>query len=259
MLITSLENRQVKYVRSLQRRRVRYRERVFLVEGLRLLEEALRAGVMPALLFHTASFNETPRGRLLLAEYKGPTYEVSEEVMRYLSNLVSPPGVLAVVPFVELEAPPEPGLILVLDSVREPGNLGAILRSAEAAGTSLVILAPQTVDVYNPKVVRGAMGAHFRLPIARLAWPQIELALKGRAVFLADARGELVYYEVDWTSPSALILGGEAEGANPQAEKLSSGRVAIPMQGKVESLNVAVAASIILFEVARQRASLNRT
>ncbi len=255
-MITSAANERVKYIRSLHRRRVRHREGAFIIEGVRLVEEALRAGVLPALVFYTEELNQSPRGGQLLAEMKGTscqTWAVSEAVMRTVSDTVTPQGILAVVPFVHLRPPPDPQLVLVVDRVRDPGNMGTILRSAQAAGVEWVIVAPGTVDVYNPKVVRGAMGAHFRLPIEGLTWPGIEKALEGRQVLLADARGELVYHEVDWTVASALIIGGEAEGAGREAARLAGGRVAIPMRGGAESLNVGVAASVILFEAARQR------
>jgi TrmH family RNA methyltransferase len=192
----------------------------------------------------------------LLAEIRtgdSPAFAVSERVMKAMADTVSPQGVLAVVPFVELELPPGPSLGLVVDGLRDPGNLGAILRSANATGVEQVILAPKTVDPYNPKVVRGAMGAHFRLPIQALSWPEITEALVGVEVLLADVRGEQVYYEVDWAKTSALIIGGEAYGASGEAKELATATIAIPMHGGVESLNAAVAASVILFEAARQR------
>ncbi|GAG52447.1 unnamed protein product, partial [marine sediment metagenome] len=212
----------VKYVRSLYRRRVRYRERRFVIEGVRLVEEAFRAGIAPALLFYSQGVNAIPGGREVLVELQkggSPTFAVSEKVMRAMADTVSPQGVLAVVPFVELAPPPSPSLGLVLDRLRDPGNLGTILRSANAAGVEQVILAPRTVDPYNPKVVRGAMGAHFRLPFEVLSWPEITETLGAVQVLLADVRAEQAYYEVDWTRPSALIIGGEAYGASREARE----------------------------------------
>ncbi len=251
-MITSTANEKVKYVRSLYHRRSRQRERRFIVEGGRLIEEALRAGVVPALVFYTEN------ARPLLEKMPDSTagiWSVSADVMRTISDTVTPQGILAVVPFVELAPPSQPGLILVVDGVRQPGNLGTILRAAEAAGVGWAIVAPGTVDIYNPKVVRGAMGAHFRLPISALSWPQLKKALEGRPVFLASPRAEKMYHQIDWTGPTALIVGGEAEGAGREAERLADERIAIPMQGGAESLNVAMAATVILFEAARQRAS----
>jgi TrmH family RNA methyltransferase len=255
-MITSVANEKVKYVRSLYRRRGRYRERHFVIEGVRLVREAFRAGIVPALVFYGEGIDATPGGRELLMETRMrglAALAVSEQVMKAMADTVSPQGVLAVVPFVELTPPPSPSLTLVADRLRDPGNLGAILRSANAAGVEQVILAPKTVDPYNPKVVRGAMGAHFRLPIVALSWPQITETLTGVRILLADVRAEQTHYEVDWTQPSALIIGGEAYGASREARELAAATIAIPMHGGAESLNAAMAASVILFEAARQR------
>ena len=252
-MITSTQNERVKYIRSLVRRRVRQREGRFSVEGTRLVDEVVRAGIRPALVFYTEAWAATPAGQRLLPELKQADqgdWLVSEAVMAASADTQTPQGVLAVVPFVDL--PSQPGLILVLDQVRDPGNLGTILRSAEAAGVGQVLLAPGTVDAYNPKVVRGAMGAHFRLPVATLDWPAIGQRVAGRAVWLADAAGEVAYGAVDWTQPAALIVGGEAAGAGEEAAVLATGRVSIPMAGGAESLNAAMAATVLLFEAARQ-------
>lgn len=263
-MIISVANEKVKYVRSLYRRRVRYRERHFVIEGVRLVEEAFRAGIVPALLFYSEGVGSTPGGRELLVEMQKvetPAFAVSERVMKVMADTVSPQGLLAVVPFVELVPPPvlsaaegpSSSLALVVDRLRDPGNLGAILRTANATGVEQVILAPKTVDPYNPKVVRGAMGAHFRLPVEALSWPEIAETLTGVQVLLADVRAERTYYQVDWTQPSALIICGEAHGASQEARELAAATIAIPMHGGTESLNAAVAASVILFEAARQR------
>jgi TrmH family RNA methyltransferase len=222
-----------------------------------LVGEALKAGVVPVLAFFTLDLSSSQQGRELLSvveDVSGECFVVTDKIMRALSDTVSPQGILAVLPFVELPFPENPWLVLVVDRVRDPGNLGTILRSADAAGAGQVILTPATVDVYSPKVVRGAMGAHFYLPIATgVSWSAMAEALKDRQILLAEARGEKLYYEVDWTKPSALIVGSEAEGASQEAERLATERIVIPMQGKAESLNVAVAAGVILFEAARQR------
>jgi TrmH family RNA methyltransferase len=255
-MITSTANEKVKYVRSLYRRRTRYRERHFVIEGVRLMEEAFRAGIVPALLFYSKGLDATPGGRELLVEIQkaeAPAFSVSERVMKALADTVSPQGVLAVLPFVELSPPADLSLALVVDQLRDPGNLGTILRTANAAGVEQVFLTPRTVDAYNPKVVRGAMGAHFRLSIESLSWPQIAEALAGLQILLADVQGGRVYDEVDWTRPSALIIGGEAHGATSESAELATASISIPMPGGTESLNAAVAASIILFEAVRQR------
>lgn len=253
-MITSLHNERVKQVRALVRRRVREREARFVVEGTRLVEEMVGAGVRPALVFYTAEWLASAPAqplRAALEQAEAGAWLVSEPVLEACAETQSPQGILAVAPF--CHRPPREGLILILDRLRDPGNLGTILRSAQAAGVGQVILAPETVDLYNPKAVRGAMGAHFRLPIARLEWEAIRDRLSGRAVWLADAHGRMAYDAVDWTAPAALIVGGEAEGAGQEARSLAGEGVSIPMAPESESLNAAMAATIILFEAARQR------
>jgi TrmH family RNA methyltransferase len=253
-MITSTQNERVRHVRSLSRRRVRQREGRFVVEGTRLVDEVVRAGIGPALVFYTEAWAEAPAGRRLLPLLQGAeegTWSVSEAVLAACADTQTPQGVLAVVPISHL--PPKPGLLLILDAIRDPGNLGTILRSAEAADVGQVLLAPGTVDPYNPKAVRGAMGAHFRLPVDSSDWPTIAERAAGSTVWLADAAGEVAYDAVDWRLPSALIVGGEAVGAGQEATALATGRVCIPMAGGAESLNAAMAATVLLFEAARQR------
>lgn len=255
-VITSPSNPKIQYVRALARRRTRQREQRFIAEGVRLLEEALRAGTVPALVFFTGRLGTAARGRVILARLRErgvPTLRVSDAVMRAMSDTQTPQGILAVLPFPQLAPPPDPSLLLIVDGMRDPGNLGTLLRTAEAAGVQEVFLAPGTVDLYNPKVVRGAMGTHFRLPVRTEDWAEIADAVSGMQVLLADARGEQIYDSVDWRIPSALIVGGEAEGASIRARELAVTRVSIPMRGGTESLNAAIAAAIILFEAARQR------
>ena len=257
-MITSTRNERVKYIRSLARRRIRQQEGRFVVEGTRLLEDMVRAGTQPALVLYTAAWAGSPPAQQLLPVLNSAAdgcWLASDAVLAACSDTQTPQGVLAVVPIVENQ--PKPGLILVLDQVRDPGNLGTILRSAEAAGVGQVLLSPGTVDLYNPKVVRGAMGAHFRLPAAYLTWADIAARVAQRQVWLADSAGPVPYDTVDWLAPSALIVGGEAAGAGTQAAALATGRVSIPMTGDVESLNAAMAATTILFEAARQRRKQN--
>lgn len=250
-MLTSLSNEKVKYARSLHHRTRRYQERHFIADGVRLIEEALRAGVQPALIFCTP---EGERLAVKLREVASERLMVSREVMKALSALSSPPGILAVLPFPELAWPAEPGLALVVDGVQEPGNLGSLLRSAEAGGVEGVVLTPGTVDPYNPKVVRGGMGVHFRLPITLGEdWSEVERLLAGMKIYLATPEGGQPYYEVDWRGRCALVVGSEARGPSSEAERLATERISIPMAGGPESLNVAVAGSVILFEAARQR------
>ena len=257
-MITSTSNPHVKLLRSLHESRGRRAESAFLVEGVRLVEEALATGA-PARAFyvHPESLAATPRGAALLSRLRlldRPVHELSESGLAAASGTVTPQGVLAILPI-----PPRPRLpdaarlILVVDALQDPGNLGTILRSAAASGTGAVITTAGTADIYAPKTVRAAMGAHFRLPIlAGLTWPEVQPLLIGRQTLLAAPAGGTRYDRVDWTRPTALIIGGEPHGAGLAARDAATSAVSIPMAAGVESLNAAVAAAVLLFEARRQ-------
>jgi len=232
---------------------------MFVAEGLRTVEEALKAGVQPAILFHTPPMLEVPRASQILSKALERGVDVraaSEPVMAAMADTVTPSGILAVFPMPASSLPRPLTWTLVLDGLRDPGNLGTILRSALAAGVEWVATTPGTVDVYSPKVVRAGMGAHFRLSLSvDQPWHTLAETLAGMSVLLADAHEGSPYWEVDWRRPTALVVGGEAEGAAPAASRLAAGHVMIPMRQDVESLNAAVAASVLLFEAVRQRLS----
>lgn len=253
-MITSLQNSRIKAARALQRRRQRERQGRLLIEGLRLVEDALAAGYPPEVLFYTAEIAADPRGAALLAAVGRAAEEVSPEVMASLTETVTPQGVVAVVPLPELPWPPVLTFVLVCDAVRDPGNLGTLLRAAAGAGVDGVLLPKGNVDVWSGKVLRAGMGAHFRLPLrASLGWEAVAERLRGLTVRLADVAGRTPYDRVDWAQPSALIVGGEAAGAGREAAQLAGETISIPLANEVESLNAAMAGSIILFEAQRQR------
>jgi TrmH family RNA methyltransferase len=253
-MISSTSNSKVKYVRRLQQdRRFREREQAFVVEGTRWLDEVSGTGRTPQLVFYTESWISDPQNAALLADSPGEPLEVSEEVMAAMSDVVTPPGILLVMPMEPSPLPQHPDLLLILDAVRTPGNLGTMLRTAAAAGVDGVLLGPGTVDLYNPKVIRGAMGAHLRLPVHSMEWAQISEVSSGLAVYLASIDGTLPYTDANWRQPSALIIGSEASGPGAEAGALATHRVYIPMHARTESLNAAIAAAVVLFEAARQR------
>jgi len=258
-MITSTKNPKIQWVRGLQSRaQIRREEGAFVVEGVRLVEEALAAGWEARLLYYTEDLGE--RGREVVSEYasKGIQAEaVAPHVMRAASDVETPPGILAVLSVREIPLPETLDFVFIPGEVRDPGNLGAMLRTAAAAGVQAAFLPPGTVDAFAPKVVRAAMGAHFRLPVCLLPWEEIRARLQkaSQRVYLADAGWGVVYTEADFRAPLALIVGGEAEGAGEAAESLAHTRVRIPMPGGAESLNAAAAAAILFFEVVRQRSA----
>jgi len=251
-MISSLTNTKVKRVRRLQaERRFRQRERQYVIEGTRWVADAIEQNVPIVELFQTAVWQS--QNAPLLSQFATPTTLVSDEVMAAMSDVPSPPGVLAIVNIDPLPFPAQPTFLLILDAITTPGNLGTMLRTAAAAGADGVLLAPGCVDAYNPKVLRGSMGAHFRLPVQALSWEKIREVVGKTAVWLAAIDGKTEYTAVNWQSPSTLIIGNEANGAGDAARKLATGQLTIAMHAATESLNAAVAAGIILFEAARQR------
>ena len=253
-MISSLANTKVKYIRRLQaEKRFRLRENRFVVEGTRWITEPIQLRRVPEIVFYTNEWLETAGNEPILQQLSGPQQVVSEQVMQAMSDTKSAPGILALLPVEPLPFPEQLAFLLILDRVTNPGNLGTMLRTAGAAGVEGVILGPGCVDAYNPKAVRGGMGAHLRLPIQTASWAEIRQLTAGMDVWLAAADGERWYTAVSWTQPSALIIGGEASGAGSKARQLATSAIAVPMHAATESLNAAVAAAVILFEAARQR------
>lgn len=252
-MITSTSNEKVKLAQALQTRaRARRKEGKIALEGVRLVRDALQAGQRPEFVLVTPDM--TDAGLLaLLDERRVEPLPVTDEVMRSVSETEQPQGVLAVFPMPQPQLPATLARVLILDAVRDPGNMGTMLRTAAAAGVEAVLLSPDSADPYNPKALRGGMGAHFRVPIAEMDWSAIASACDGMNVYLADGGGDLRYDAADWSRPWALIIGGEAHGAGDEARALATARVSIPMAAATESLNAAVAAGVILFEAARHR------
>jgi TrmH family RNA methyltransferase len=262
-MIRSVQNPKIQWVRKLQSQSRQRREvGAFVIEGVRLVEEALLAGWDAQMVLYTEDLSQ--RGMELVEQFKQKAVlveQVSLPVMRAASDTQSPQGILALITQREQQPPDEPDFLLILDGVRDPGNLGTMLRTAAAAGVQVIFLLPGTVDPYAPKVLRAAMGAHFRLAIQVVDWQAINNFFNSQGVgkevevYLADASGELPYIQANLRQPCALIIGGEAEGAGQQARLLAKHRLSIPMAGSIESLNAAMAAAILLFEVVRQRQS----
>ena len=262
-MITSADNPKVKAARALLYRRGREQAGQCLAEGVRLIEDVSRAGVAPALIFFVAPAPDATRTIALLDAARAagvPLWELSPAVFGTLSDTRTSQGVIAVAPIPAAEPEGDANPILVLDQVRDPGNLGTILRSAEAAGVTRLLLVRGCVDPWSPKVLRAGMGAHFRLSLqSGVSWAEAGQQLVGRLLWLADVRGATAYDLVDWTARCALAIGGETSGFSPEAAALATGRVTIPMAGATESLNAAMAATVLLFEVARQRRLANVT
>ena len=255
-LITSAQNPKLKLVRALLGRAKERREAgAFVAEGVRLVEEAVHGDWGFRFALYDSTLSE--RGLSLVKTLQSRDVECEEvtpELMKSLSETETPQGILAVLPFTDLPIPASPSFILIPDQIRDPGNLGTLIRSAAAAGVQAVLLPPETTDAFAPKVVRAGMGAHFRLPIRALTWDAIEqvVRLEGLKVYIADMDG-VSCWDTDLRGPLMLVVGSEAEGASESARRLATQKISIPMSGKVESLNAGVAGSVLMFEVMRQR------
>jgi len=257
--ITSTKNKQVAAALRLKKRAFRERDRRFLAEGAQAVREAVEAGAAE-IVFSVPQPGGHPHPEVARADAAGiRTQAVSEAVMAHLTSTVTPQGLLAVARFVDLpleELPAQPMLVPVLCAVRDPGNAGTVLRSADAAGADAIVFSDQSVDVYNSKTVRASAGSLFHLPVVRGATVEASVAVlrdRGLQVLAADADGEASVYDTDLSRPTAMLFGNEAWGLPGDVSALADATVRVPIQGKAESLNLAAAAALMLFESARQR------
>ncbi len=256
-MITSNQNPKIKFARSLFGRAKERRDAgAFIIEGVRLVEEAIKANWPIQFVLYDDSLSERGKTKVESLKSQGADVEeLSADLMQALSETETSQGILAVLSFHQLPTPETLNFVLIPDQVRDPGNLGTLLRSAVATGVQAVIIPPNTTDVFAPKVLRSGMGAHFRLPIHSLTWNEIEKQVNGLQVYIADMDGQPCW-ETDLQKPLALIIGSEADGASESAQKLATGKLGIPMMKDVESLNAGVAGSVLMFEVVRQRSML---
>ena len=237
---------------------MRQRERAFVVEGVRLLVDALRAGFTPVRLFFDPARIDAPLVERMtdIATDQTIFHEVAPLIIDAIAETETPQGIAAIFKFPEIPIVrgDEASLFVVADGLKDPGNLGTLMRAATAAGAHALYFSSRTVDPYAPKVVRAAMGAHFRLPLRPLDWTNPDSEIIGCVQrFGAEADQGDSYDTVDWHRSSVLVLGSEASGISESAAVQLTGHVSIPMKGEVESLNAAVAGAVILFEAARQR------
>ena len=262
MHITSRDNSLLRQVRAVRDGKV---DELIYVEGLRLCEEALRSRLVIEAVIVSEELLRKERVAGVIDELSQAAKRfgsVSEKLLESVSYTKTPQGIIVLAErpessesrlAAELDASP---LLVVLHQINNPVNVGAILRTSEAAGAAGVITTKNTSDPFSPKSLRGAMGSAFRLPI----WSGPSYAetidwcrQRGIATICADVEATTAYTEIDWRGPSALILGPESTGLTAEELALANQRVSIPMKGMAESLNVAVAAGVLLFEASRQR------
>lgn len=258
-MISSTSSQQMKLVAALQKKpKARKEHGLFVVEGLKMFLEAPEEWIYR--VYVSESFE---KNRDSLAHLEGRRYEVvTDEVFRAVSDTQTPQGLLALVkcPAYSLEqilgARNTIPQLVFLESLRDPGNLGTILRAGEGAGITGLIMDENTVDIFNPKVIRSTMGSIYRVPFICTSSlsDAAELARKkGVRLYAAHLKGTSDYDQADYTGPCGFLIGNEANGLTEEAAALADTYIKIPMEGSVESLNAAVACSVLNFEAARQR------
>ncbi len=256
-----ISKNKLKYYSSLKRKKSRESERRFLIEGVRLCEEILGSAYEVETLLYCPSQLTSPRGQDLLAKIQQrgiPVMETDAKSLQRLSDTVHSQGMVGVARRREFSweqiMEREPPILLALDQITDPGNLGTIIRTANWFGAAAILLSENCVDFANPKVVRASMGAVFYIPIFEIANFKErlnELKKTGYTLFAADPAGELNYFNATFTEKNVLILGNETAGVEAEIKNMANVRLAIPRKGEGESLNVAVAAGILLAEMNR--------
>ncbi|MBQ6968283.1 MAG: RNA methyltransferase [Lachnospiraceae bacterium] len=244
-MITSYTNPKLKNIRELMNRsRARKKAGAFVTEGIRMFNEIPEELIEE--VYVSESFHEKNPG------ISGET--VSEPVFRKLSDTQNPQGILCVVKQPEFDPEAclsrEQGLYLILERIQDPGNLGTIVRTAEAAGVSCIIMDRDTTDLYAPKVIRSTMGSVFRVPCfytEDLSGTIAEMKAKGIVLYAADLKGSVFYNEVKYPGKTAFMIGNEGNGLKPETAEKADERIKIPMKGKTESLNAAVAAALLMY------------
>lgn len=247
----------------MRKRNFRYREGRFLVEGVQCVAEALLSTHIPeCLICNDRGIEAMEAYADVIRERSVLCFSVSDEVIASLAATVTPQGVIAVSPLVHLGLDKilstGPATVLVANRVRDPGNLGNMVRIADAAGVGGMIVCAESADLYNPKTVRSTAGSLFHIPLAvgeDISTTVRALKEAGFAVFAADAHSGTGMWEAEWPQRLALVMGNEAWGIPSEEAALADGLVHVPILGKAESLNVSAAAAVLLYEVERRRSA----
>ena len=256
-MITSTSNPQIKRLLQLQKKsKARTEENVFVVEGIRMFAEVPKERVEKVYISETL-FN---RKKLELNLQNFPVEILSDSVFQHVSDTKTPQGILCVIKqqkylLEELLSVQNPHFV-VLDNLQDPGNLGTIVRTAEGAGVDAIFMSRDCVDIYNPKTIRSTMGSIYRMPtiyIEDIPMLLEEFRKKGICSYAAHLEGKHSYEAENYCGGTAILIGNEGNGLRQEVAEKADVWVQIPMQGKVESLNAAIAAAVLMFEVSRQR------
>jgi RNA methyltransferase, TrmH family len=257
-MLTSTQNPLIKQIKKLQSAKERREQQLFLIEGTHLIQEACAVNYPLMTLCATPRWqSQHPELWSIALETCDRVELVSDEVIAVIATTVHPDGVVATAPRLAVTQPSIPAnLTIVLSTIQDPGNLGTIIRTAAAVGADGLWVSKDSVDLDNPKVIRASAGQWFRLPMGvsddldRLVTSYQQ---QGVSVISTTSHPETSYWDVDWRSPMLILMGNEGAGLSADLAVLADLQVKIPMEPTVESLNVATAAALILYEVRRQR------
>lgn len=260
LLLSSVNNERVKLWSSLLDKKHRDRQGLFIIEGIHLLKEAIQHKAEIEAIVYDAERGIPQEIAQMMEQVASYTdwYKATKTVMSKCTGTDSTPPIFAVVAKQRAKTDrlfENNGLVIVCDGVRDPGNVGTIIRSADAVGASGVILGKGCVDLYNPKTVRSTMGSLFHLPIIEGELTPLLQEAKDRGIQLVGTSLQAKHscYSYDWTQGSWIVMGSENEGLSSEVEALVDQTVIIPMEGSSESLNVAMATTVLLYEALRQR------
>ncbi len=267
-MITSNANAKVKQVVQWQNKaKERRKDGVFLVEGIKMYEEAPVESIVDVYVAKDMEKrlreNAGSKDNIIWKKLQNSGYElVSDEVFARMSDTQAPQGILCVLKrpehtlqkLLKQESP----LLVILENLQDPGNLGTIIRTGEGAGITGVIMSTQTVDIFNPKTIRATMGSIFRVPfvyVDSLKETIENLHKKGIRTYAAHLKGEVCYQDISFREPTAFLIGNEGNGLTKETADAAKCYIKIPMEGQVESLNAAVATALLMYEAYRQRCS----
>jgi len=260
IVISSLSNTQIKNLSLLQKKaKTRQEQGVFVIEGIKMFEEAREAGILTKAYASESFYGEKIR--------ENPNYFIdldydiiTDSVFKEVSDTLTPQGIMGTVKKATYNLDHmlkvKDACLLLLEDIRDPGNLGTMIRTAEGAGITGIIFNSSTVDIYNPKVIRATMGSIYRVPFFQaedFCETLTEIKKQGIVIYAAHLLGMAYDTEGSFCKRCAFLIGNESNGLSEQASTVADTRIKIPMAGKVESLNAAVAAAILMYEAARQR------
>lgn len=258
-VITSKDNEMVKNIKRLKEKKYRQQEQAFIVEGIKLVQEAIQEQMVikKVVICEDCTTDGSIDQSLLYEIAKQDCMYVSKNVFESLTDVVNPQGILAVIEKKNEESSIDYGedMLIVLDGIQDPGNLGTILRTMDSAGLKQIILSETTADPYNPKVVRSTMGAIYRIHIIQASniLETLKNIQKNKFQVVATSlQTQENIYTIDYHK-KAIVIGNEANGVSKEVLELANQKVKIPMLGKTESLNAAVATSVIIYEYVRRK------